>query len=369
MKIAYFTNIELKEQSGGASGLNVAIFNQLKKRFEVSLMPVIYPKSDFPTKIISKGKRILGLRGEYHFFSDDRLSKVSSTFNTISVKQKSNKCFFFGFTQWIKTKPQEPYYSFNDACFATYVNVYNDKEDFLEKDLERIFTLESNWLKNAKKVFFTSQWALEETKNYYKTNGENFINVGVGGFIDIPKKDNYKEGYNFLFISREFIPKGGVTVVDALILVRKKYPEAKLWIVGEKPSDEILSNEGVIYKGFFDKSNPEEEKELNTIFQESFAIVHPTLKDTTTLVINELAYFGCPAISSNKFAIPEYLIDGKSGYLLDNPRDENELASKMILMMQDKSSYFKMREFTRENSVNNNTWDKVGERMIKSIEY
>ena len=39
--------------------------------------------------------------------------------------------------------------------------------------------------------------------------GENFLNIGVGGFIDLPKKDKYKSGFNFLFISREFVPKGG----------------------------------------------------------------------------------------------------------------------------------------------------------------
>jgi len=367
MKISYFTNIELKEQSGGASGLNVAIKEQLERQFKVFLKPVIYPSTDFFTKIISKLRRILGLKGQYHFFSNRRLNKVCSLFNKVSENENSNYFFFYGFTQWIKTKPNKPYYCFNDACFATYVNIYNNKDNFLEKDLNRIFKLERNWLSNAEKVFFTSEWALKETKEYYNIKGENFINVGVGGFIDIPKKDNYKEGINFLFISREFIPKGGITVVEALIEVRKKFPQAKLWVVGEKPPENILETEGIVYKGFFDKTDKKQEQELKTIFKESFAIVHPTLKDTTTLVINELAYFGCPAISSDKFAIPEYLIDGKSGYLLQNPRDQKELANIMLKMIEQKNKYLQMRMFARENAIENNTWDKVGERIIKNI--
>ncbi|WP_405606335.1 glycosyltransferase family 4 protein [Polaribacter sp. Asnod1-A03] len=367
MKIAYFTNIELNEQSGGASGLNVATKKILEKNFEVSLMPIIFPSSDYYKKTISKAKRVVGLKGEYHFFSENRLNKVYETFSSIKKVQEFNAYFFFGFTQWIKINPNKPYYCFNDACFATYVNVYNNKEDFLEKDLDRIFKLEKKWLKNAEKVFFTSQWAIDETKEYYNIDGKNFINVGVGGFIDIPQEDNYKEGFNFLFISREFIPKGGLTVVDAITEVRKKFPKASLWVVGERPPENVLEKEGIIYKGFFDKSIPEEEKELNTIFKESFAIVHPTLKDTTTLVINELAYFGCPAISSNKFAIPEYLLEGKSGYLLSDPRDKKELASKMVKMIEDENNYSKMRRFSRENAILNNTWQKVGERMLKNI--
>ena len=81
---------------------------------------------------------------------------------------------------------------------------------------------------NASAVFFRSQWALEETKKHYGLLGENFHNVGVGGFIDIPKADKYRDGHNFLFISREFVPKGGLIVVEAFQKVRDKNSESRI---------------------------------------------------------------------------------------------------------------------------------------------
>ncbi|WP_405606329.1 glycosyltransferase family 4 protein [Polaribacter sp. Asnod1-A03] len=367
MKIAYYTKINIRESSGGGSGVNFATFNILKKKCSKVTYSVIKLKTDILSKVISVGRKKLGAKRSYHYFSEKTLKDIAKSFHESEKNDDTESYFFHGFTRWIKTKPDKPYYCFNDACFATYVDIYNDKQEFFNKDLQRIYTQEAKWLGKAKKVFFRSQWALAETKKAYNLNGLNFVSVGVGGFIDIPKKDTFKGGYNFLFVSREFIPKGGLVVVEAIKLLREQYNDVSLWIVGDDPGEDIKNIEGVSYLGFYRKSIVKEQEALINIFKTAFALLHPTLKDTNTLVINELAYFGCPAISSNKFAIPEYLIDGKSGYLLEDPRDKKELADKMIKMISDEKNYLKMRQFTRENAILNNTWDKVGERIMKNI--
>ena len=317
----YVSNIPLKESSGGGSGINYAMHQELQKYFHVKVFPAINPSPDYFKKVLSKFCRILSIKANYHHFSESRLIAINSQFQKYDLK--ADAFFFHGFTPWIKINTNKPYYCFNDACFATYVEIYNNKEAFSSSDLKRIYQQEALWLKNASKVFFRSHWALEETKKHYKLTGENFINVGVGGFIDIPEDDFYTGGYDFLFISREFIPKGGMSTVKAFIEVQKKNSEARLIIVGDAPPQEVMKIDGVIYKGFFSKSNEAEKEKLVEIFRKSFALIHPTIKDTNTLVITELAYYGCPAISTNGFAIPEYLLDGETGFLLENPRKRN----------------------------------------------
>ena len=362
MKLSYISNIKLSESSGGMSGINNALHNQLNKHFEICDYSYINPKSDVISKIKSKIFRLIGLKGIYHFFSNKRLNAINKVFQ--DQKESCDAYFFFGFTSWISTKPSKPYYCYNDACFATYVDIYNNKSEFSDEDLKRIYDKEKKWLQNAQLVFFNSDWALEETKNAYGLKGENFVNVGYGGFIDIPKKDTFNGGLNFLFISREFIPKGGMVVAQAIIEVRKTYPEANVWVVGAKPPEDILANEAIIYKGFFRKSVLDECKTLKDIFSQSFCLVHPTLKDINPLVINELSYFGCPAIATNRFAIPEFVIPKKSGLLIENPNDYLEVADKMCFMIENQKEYSQMREFTRQNALENNTWDKVGERLL-----
>ncbi|WP_075602796.1 glycosyltransferase family 4 protein [Saccharicrinis aurantiacus] len=367
MKITYISNTDQSEKSGGGSGVNNATIAQLKRSFNLTIHPPINPVSDNIAKIKSFVLKELGLKRNYHFFSEKRLKLITNLFNINTKENVSDAVFFHGFTPWIKTLPNKPYFCFNDACFASYVDIYNNKSEFSSKDLNRICKQEANWLSNAKAVFFRSQWALDETKTHYNLNGSNFYNVGVGGFIDIPEKDIYNDGLNFLFISREFIPKGGLVVAKALKKVRSKHTNAQLNIVGQIPPDQILDQEGVEYKGFFNKSVPSEKLELLKIFSTSFALVHPTIKDTNTLVINELAYFGCPAIASNKFAIPEYLLDRKTGFLIDDPKDSDELAAKMCQLIEEMNQYKQMRINTRDNALTHNTWDKVGERITSII--
>ena len=170
-----------------------------------------------------------------------------------------------------------------------------------------------------------------------------------------------------MFIAREFSPKGGDVVVDALKIVKHSHPEASLWVVGERPPSSILNREGVVYKGFYYKHIPDQRQKLISLMASAFALVHPTTKDTNTLVISELAYFGCPAIASNRFAIPEYLHDEQSGYLLDEPRNSKSLAKLMCRMIENPREYKLMRKYTRENALANNTWDHVGSRIAKQI--
>ena len=366
-RITYISNTNIGQNSGGGSGINFATYQELTNHFNVAYCGPINPANDLSSKILSKLKRKLGGQGNYHFFSEKRLSQINKEVKKIGNPQSTEGYFFHGFTPWIKTTINKPYFCFNDACFATYVEIYNNKDEFSQKDLRRVFKQEALWLSKASKVFFRSQWALEETKNHYNLSGENFRNVGVGGFIEIPEQDKYQKGYNFLFLSREFLPKGGMIAVSALQIVRRKYPEANLWIVGQQPPEEVLKTDGIVYKGFFHKNVESERKQLVEIFEETFALVHPTLKDTNTLVITELAYFGCPAVSTNSFAIPEYLLEGETGFLLNDPRNEKELAEKMLLLIEDPKLYAAMRLNARKNAITNNTWEKVGQRIVKEV--
>ncbi len=354
----------MNEFSGGMSGINRAVHDQLKRYHNISDYCLIDPEIDLLAKIRSKALRMLGFKANYHFFSNKRLQIIANQIETLNTS--SEAMFFMGFTQWIRSKPNCPYYCYNDACFGTYVEYYNNKSEFKERDLERIFNLEKKWLEGAEIVFFNSQWALEETKRLYGMRGDNFVNAGVGGFISIPERDFYESGYNFLFISREFIPKGGLIVLEAFKKVKEIEPSAELWIAGEVPPQSIELSDGVHYKGFFDKTIPEQKHQLEALFKRSFALVHPTLKDTTTLVISELAYYGCPAISSNRFAIPEFVKPDKTGLLLEDPESPEEVAACMIKLIQN-VDYPVMRRETRKNILNNHTWDMVGDRIHHAI--
>jgi glycosyltransferase involved in cell wall biosynthesis len=364
-KLTYVSNLSLANTSGGMSGINSATYNQLKNNFNITEYEIINPKQDIVSKVVSKIKRTFNIKSKYHFFSEKRLNIIASAFSK-SVSN-SNDIFFHGFTPWIKTRPKGNYYCFNDACFATYVSLYNNRESFSENDLERIFKQEAQWLFNAKAVFFQSSWALEETKKAYKISGDNFIKVGVGGYIDIPDKDDYNGGFDFLFISREFKPKGGEVVAKAFKIIKEKHPNSYLNIVGDAPPENLQQLPGVNYIGFINKNIESERERLVNLFKQAFVVLHPTKKDINPLILSELGYYGCPAITSNAFAIPEYVVDGETGFLLKDILDVEELVAKMDYLITNKEAYTVMRSNARKNAIENNTWDAVGQRITKVI--
>ncbi|RTE51723.1 glycosyltransferase family 1 protein [Arenibacter aquaticus] len=368
-RFIYISNTELKESGGGGSGVNSATFNRLKLQYYNLDYILIKQKIDLLSKFKSVLLKKIGVKRNYHHFSEKSLNNVKTSFDLkLQNLKKADFLFFHGFTPWIKIKPSKPYFCFNDGSFYTYLHTSNNPNEFSNKDTNRIFLHEKQWLENAEKVFFRSNWALEQTKKAYNIKGENFLNVGVGGAIAIPKKDMHQGGRDFLFISTDFLSKGGQVVIEAFKKIKSQNSDANLWIIGDNKGMDLKGTTGVNYLGFFNKNNPEQQKKLYEIFEKAFTLVYPTLKDINPLVVIELSYFGCPIIASNKFAIPEYVIDGKTGFLINDPRDVDEIAHLMnkVLKMS-KTDYLKMRKNSREFGVGKNTWDKVVERIIVQI--
>ena len=173
--------------------------------------------------------------------------------------------------------------------------------------------------------------------------------------------------YDFVFVALDFQGKGGDICVDAFRLVRKKFPHATLRIVGAPPPPGVLEGAGVVYEGFLRKSVPAELMRLQAIFSSAFALVHPTVKDATPQVIVEAQYFGCPTIAPRSFGIPEMIVDGVTGCLADAPPTIQGIADRMLWLCLNPIEYGNLRRAARARSLNDSTWEKVGDRMAAEL--
>lgn len=364
--INYISNLGLNEVSGGMSGINFAIHKQLKRYFKINYLGPINPKSNFLEKGKSKLGRLITGKGNYHFFSEKRLKKIARIVHR-KIRNYADADYYHGFTPWIKIKKDRPYFAYNDACFASYVNIYNNPKKFIRSDLVRIFNQEKKWLEQANGIFFGTKWAMEETKKYYQLSGSNFSVVGLGGFIDLPsKKIPQNKKPNFLFISKEFIAKGGFLTINAFRKLQQEYPQIKLHIVGEKPSKEILNNIQIIYHGFLDKANREDKQKTIHLLEEGFVLLHPTKKDIAPLTILEAGYYGIPAITSASFAIPEMISDMKTGILLREMRADN-LYKKMKLLVENENLYGSLSKSIQKKTIKLWNWPSVGKQISQTI--
>jgi glycosyltransferase involved in cell wall biosynthesis len=92
-------------------------------------------------------------------------------------------------------------------------------------------------------------------------------------------------------------------------------------------------------------------------------LVHPTREDTSPLVVTEAAYFGCPSISVNQFALPELVLDGKTGLLLEAPVTAPRLAAAIEELIVDRTRYLEMRKQARRHAMGSYQWDRIGDTM------
>jgi len=369
-RINFVTNLSLEHVSGGWSGINLSLHNELSKRFEVAYVGPISPGSDYPAKIVSKINRLSGRQGTFHFFSQRRLHMIAKQFQ-IQRDAKAAFDFFHGQTPWIKCNTPRPYGAYVDACFSTYMDVFHDRSKFIAGDLEAICEAEAQWLERAEHVFFGSTWALDETVKTYDISRSNLSVVGIAGNVPVPVEDVYSGDMNFLFIALDFESKGGKVCCDAFAHVRSQYPAAQLTILGQRPPAEILAMPGVNYEGFLRKNVPLELKQFQEILSKAFALVHPTTMDTMGMVLIESAYHGCPSIAPRSFGIPELIVDGRTGFLVDTPLTAEAFAVCMLRLCSSNTEYLSMRRTARENAIANLTWPAVGERiasrMLKSL--
>lgn len=365
MKINYISNLSLNSDSGGWSGLNKKVFTLLSLKADLNYVgPVDVPiiKKEW---YISKLVRSVKLKSKYFFYSENRLKKISEALSG-HIKD-NNECIFFGSTPWIKYKPGNNYYVVTDISFKGYYLNYN-KPHFLKNDINRIVKQEVDFLKNAKYVFFTSQWALRETCKYYNLDGSNFINIGIGGNIDGFWTDQRINELSFLYISQNFTQKGGNELFEAFSRYYENDKTAKLTIIGGSPSKQIIEHPGVDYIGFIDKSNLKEKDKYRQILSNSSILILPTKSDAAPLTIIECGYFGTPTIAPERFAIPEMILHNKTGFLLKNEFTSNDIYLYMqVLNKMTLEERQKMRKYTFQHFNENNNWENIINKLATCI--
>lgn len=367
-KLLYISPLPEKSQTGGANAVNYNTYKGLEKYFNCTYVQ-INPREGLIDRMVSKFfRKILKKRGSFYYFSSSRLKAIKNEFEAIE-KSSFDLIFYKGFTPWILCKTDKPYYAYNDCNFQTFFENTFSYESFSSSQIEKIFAMEKEWMDKSSALFFESIWGKDICANQYQiSRTKKHFGIGRGGNIPLPKSDSYRSGYNLLFIANIFEQKGGDLVFEALCQLLSQYPQLHFHIVGGKPGNKIIiQHPHVSYHGKLQKEDPSDLKKLISLMEGAFLLIHPTREDTNPLVITELGYFGCPAISVNRFAIPELIIHGETGILLSPQPTPKEIANSIKELIDNKEDYLKMRAKTQNHNLSQFTWDAIIGQLHQKI--
>lgn len=176
----------------------------------------------------------------------------------------------------------------------------------------------------------------------------------------------YKKGVKkttyplFVFIARLVKMKRADICIQAMASIVKKYPQAKLAIIGNGRDERRLVNltkslsldKNIIFvnKDNFYIDKNEVDKKVS-FMQKAWAILLPSVKEGWGMVVTESAACGTPAIVSNVTGLRDSVIPNKTGIILSANPTKDELSVAMLKLIKDTS-------FRKKLGENAQAWSK-----------
>lgn len=179
----------------------------------------------------------------------------------------------------------------------------------------------------------------------------------------------------FLCVNRLVKMKRTDLVVEAMAKVVKKYPKAKLAIVGSGPEKENLERQiselGLNKNVIFPQKNIWIFKKISgdlriDLMRQGWALVLPSVKEGWGMVVTEAAACGTLSIVSNATGLRDSTRHMETGIVLSKNPDSKELARVMVKIVADS----KLRNELSKNAIlwaKSFSWEKSFREFEKQI--
>jgi glycosyltransferase involved in cell wall biosynthesis len=172
----------------------------------------------------------------------------------------------------------------------------------------------------------------------------------------------------FLFVGRIIRDKGIIEYLEAAKIVKEKYPNTRIQIVGyfdtnptaisEEEINEYVKNGIVEYLGPTDNVIP--------FLEKSSVYVLPSYHEGTPKSVLEAMATGRPIITTDAPGCRETVEDGVNGYLIPI-KDTYKLAEKMVWMIEHKAESVEMGEQSYRICKEKFDVNKVNEVILKTM--
>jgi glycosyltransferase involved in cell wall biosynthesis len=156
--------------------------------------------------------------------------------------------------------------------------------------------------------------------------------------------------------------KDHATFIDAAEIVLKSLPKVKFLISGDGPMKQHLQSlikekalqDKILLLGFV--------PDLDCVWSLLDLFVLTSLSEGFPVSILEAFAAGLPVIATNVGGIPEIIIKGENGFLVE-PGQPGQIAEKILALLWNKSLHEKMRESARQ-TAHNFQIEKMAEQTI-----
>lgn len=181
-----------------------------------------------------------------------------------------------------------------------------------------------------------------------------------------PLSEKRTDIINILYVGRLIRRKGLKYLIQSMpTVISKTRIMLKLTIIGDGPIREKLETmvKKLIVEHVIDFQGFVSEKKLVERYQKADIFVLPSLFEGFGNVITEAMASGLPVIATRVGAIPEIVIDGETGFLVQS-KDSVSLADAITKLVVDKNLRKKMGKAGRTRVEKLYSWSKIVEKYV-----
>ncbi|MCH6236780.1 glycosyltransferase family 4 protein [Cognataquiflexum rubidum] len=209
---------------------------------------------------------------------------------------------------------------------------------------------EANFYKRTDGLFTMSNHVKNSLLNQYHIDASKVKCVFAGANIsqeNISYPLSRYQAKKILFVGVDWVRKGGPELVEAFKLVLQKHPNAQLDIVGCDPGIDVANVQ------IWGKLPIHEVKKF---YENASVFCMPSKREPFGIVYLEAMAHKLPIVALKIGALPDFVDDGKSGYLVDF-MDIQGLADKLCILLENPDLCQQMGELAFEKVRQQYSWN------------
>lgn len=217
-------------------------------------------------------------------------------------------------------------------------------------------TVERFCFNRLDKIFVLNKIDLQAVRELGYPNVEKYETLGLGCDLEVFNPENYsadqkvelkselgisQTDFVFAYTGRFVEFKGYDKVVRSFLSLHKKYPQAKLLLIGghdpihptglnEQEEEQMKSCPGIVPIGFT--------KDVASYLSITDVFVFPSVKEGMPVCIIEALAMDVPVITADSRGCNEIVYDGHNGYVVDLSEGWEAVANRMEISFLDKES-------------------------------
>jgi len=283
----------------------IDVKNILKKNYRIVLINLFHMLRIYGLKTLFEEKNVIYNRFFGTPYMYHQIRRLLNDYSRIGYLFTIQDCSLFNGK--LENIPHFVYTDHTVLANKKYPH-YDPRVDLLS---ESWISLERDIYRYSDMVFTRSLAIRESVIQDYSCDPDNVQCIYYAPFSENRTCDSNIGKYssrNILFVGLEWERKGGPVLLDAFSRVLCEVPDARLIIIGCTPR---VTSPNVEIVG------PVAQEKVRTYYETSAVFCLPTRREPFGIVFIEAMSHCLPVIGTKIGALPEFIMDGENGYLID----------------------------------------------------